>query len=297
MILAAPWPLRASLLVYEGFQYSSGATLNSITPNAQTVGLSTSTAYAGTGVGGYTVTASSLAFGSLVTSGGAVSFSAATNVAAARLSLAAPFTGTLYTTHLIQLTSRGPATADGFHSRASNDTTTGGQRFFVLADSRQSSTNVGTSYAGAVGTHTNATTGLTLGTNYLMIGRFTNVGTSIGIGGGTATAYALDLAQFNSFMLAGGLESYLDTTAIGTAANQITARVSAPNALAGTYGFATGQFVHFVNVNDIGIADEFRYGSALASVIPVPEPTAFGMLLAGLAGLAYRRFARLAARH
>lgn len=274
---------QASLLVYEGFVGYSG-NLGSATPNSNTIGLNQSVAYTGAGVANYTVNASSLSFGSnFLTNGGSVTTTSGTSVAAATMALGSSYVGTLYGSYLVQLTSKGSAAGDGALARIANTAANVGERFESFADSRSSSTNIGAAYdsTAAVGS-----TGLATGTTYLMLSCFTNVGSALsgGAGSGIATVYALTLAQYESFLAAGATQSYLDSAAVGTGSSEITGRVS-DTVTSGTYSFSTGNFAQFVSVADVAQFDEMRYGTTLADVIPVPEPSTFVLAAAGLGAL------------
>lgn len=277
----------ASMLLYEGFNGYSG-NLSTVTPNANTIGLNQSTAYAGSSPSNFTINASSLSFGSsFLTSGGSVTTPTASSVAAGKLAIGAtPFTGTLYGSYLVQFSSKGGGAGDGALIRISDTAAGANDRFVTQADSRVSSSNVALGYDA---TATNSSTGLSTGTTYLMISRFTNVGTNIPIGGGVGTVYALTLQQYNSFVLAGGTDAYLDGATIGSGNSDVTARGTDSNSAAGTFDFATGRFVHFVSVNDGSTFDEVRFGSTLADVTPVPEPATCAFLGLGLAVFCLRR--------
>jgi hypothetical protein len=301
-LLASPRAASADPLVYDGFDYAAGSNMSTATPGAGTLGLSTAAAYGGQGVAGFTVAPTSLAFSNLVKSGGSITFVPGTNVAAASISLASsPYVGTLYNSYLVNLTTQGTAAGNGAVNRIANDNGSTGDRFNTQADSRFSSTNVAANYNGGTAGAVNATTGLTLGTNYLMIGRYTNVGTALTTDApGVGTVYALTADQFDRFIAAGGTDAYLDAAAIGTDAASVTARVS-ETVTTGTFAFANGNFAALVAVSDTGAFDEMRYGTTLADVTPtagVPEPVAAG-LIGGLAAgrlLARRRPARRSAR-
>lgn len=272
--------VRASTLVYEGFNgYSSFAA--GTTPNSNTIGLNQSIAYAGTAPDSLTVSAG-LTLSNLQVSGSSAGFSGGTIVAGAQLTQPAPYVGTLYSSYLINLTGRGTVAngGNGAELRLSNDDSTGGARFRALADSRNSSINTQVLANGYDTASTDATTAIAASTTYLIISRFQNVGSANSTGPGTS--WALSAAQFDSFISGGGDDAYLDNATIGTAANQVTAAVT-DTATSGTYSFAAGNRVQFVEVGDSGRVDELRFGTTLADVTPTPEPGSIA--LAGGSGL------------
>jgi len=293
LVMVSAHGARAAVVVYEPFAYGTGSTLNTISPNASTVGLNQAVVYSGAGADGYTVQAASLSLGSLATQGGSVAFVGGTKVASGTLALQnSPYTGTLYTSHLVNLSARGGGAADGAQVRVANNDTSGGDRFNLQADSRASSTNVAVNYNGSTSGVTNSGNSLVLDTTYLLIGRFTNVGNELTVGNpGVATVYALTAAQFESFKAGGGDDAYLDAATVGTGASDLTARVSDAALVTGTFNFNTGNFYALVAVNDTGAFDEVRYGSTVADVTPVPEPGLTLLALAGLPLLARRRAA------
>ncbi|OJU98316.1 MAG: hypothetical protein BGO12_02680 [Verrucomicrobia bacterium 61-8] len=276
---------QAALLVYEGFNYSAGLALNTITPNASTAGLDKTVAYAGNGAVNY-VTGSGLTFGALTTSGGSISSAASvTAVGAAKLSLNT-YVGTLWSSYLVSFSSiSNTAVGNGALTRVANDISNNGERFNSYADSRipsgSPSTNIGIAY-NAASNITVGTTALSLDTTYILISKYTNVGSAVNAGTGTGTLYALSLSQFNSFLSAGGAESWLNSASIGTGASNVTGRVSSTNNANSTYLFQSGGYAQFVNVNDGVTFDELRYGSTLADVTPVPEPGTLGLAALGV---------------
>lgn len=279
---------QAALLLYEGFDGYGTGNLSTKTPNSNTLGLNTSVAYSGTGAANYTLNGSSLTFSSnFATSGGSIAATGGTSVGGAQMSLAASHTGTLYSSYLVRLTTRGSGAADGALSRISSSISNLDERFLSMADSRSTSTQVAIGYDA-----TTLTTGasLSLSTTYLMISRYTRVGQVTNVTSGVATVYALTSAQYDAFLAAGGTQAYLDSTAVGTGANQISARGSDTHSSSNPMTFATGNYAQFVSVNDASAFDELRYGTALADVIPVPEPSSAVLLGAGVvAALGSRR--------
>ena len=121
---------------------------------------------------------------------------------------------------------------------------------------------------------TNSTAALTLGTTYIIIGRFTGVGTT----SGTSTVWALNATQFANFIAAGGTETALANTSVTATATQTPASA--------LRNFITTDAFALITAGGTGTLDEIRFGSALADVAPsaVPEPSA-AAALAGLAGV------------
>lgn len=287
---------QAALLVYEPFAYTSGVALNTLTPNASTQGLSTTLAYGGSGSESYTVQSSSLSFAGLRTDGGSVSFTSGTRVGAARLDLAANYSGTLYNSYLVTMSARGGVDTDGIGLRVANDNTSGGDRFSAYADARDLTNNreVGVNYGSGTSGVTHSGVNLALDTPYLIIARFTNVGIVLSPSTqGVASIFAMTEAQFANFKASGGDDAYLDNATVSGAASGITARAVDGALESGTFSFNTGNFFAMVGVSGVGSFDEVRYGSTLADVTPVPEPaSALLAALGSLGMLAMRRSRR-----
>lgn len=293
--LATPFLLtpaaHATLLIYEGFNYTTGSNLGAIKPNSNTVGLDQTTFYAGSGAANYAVQASSLSFGALQTTGGSVSFSTTTSVASGKLALASNYSGTLWSSYLVRFsTTQGGGATDGALLRISNDTANTGERFLSFADSRSSTTTVAVGYD----TTPSSTGGtLTTATTYIIISKFTNVGMVLNTTTtGQSSIWALTEAQFGNFIAGGGTEAYLNSATVAGTATGVTARGNDTTLTAGSYSLASGNFAALVSVNDSGSFDELRYGTTLADVTPIPEPAtaaAAGGLAALLAVLRRRR--------
>lgn len=268
---------HATLLIYEGFDYTASSNLGAIKPNSSTVGLDQTTFYAGTGVANYAVQASSLSFGSLQTTGGSVSFSAATNVASGKLALASAYSGTLWSSYLVTLSTQGGSATDGALLRISNDAANTGERFLGFADSRSSSTAVAVGYD-ATPTSTGIT--LTASTTYIIISKFTNVGAVLNntTTTGQSSIWALTEAQFGNFIAGGGTEAYLNAATVAGTATGVTARGNDATLITGTYSLSSGNFAALVSVNDAGSFDELRFGTTLTDVTPIPEPAVAGVI-------------------
>lgn len=288
--LAAAFPSRATLLVYEGFSgYTAGA-LEGQNPNANTVGLDQTVGYydgaATSRAGGYSLT-TGLSLGSLSTSGGALAYTTATNVIGADINIGAtPFTGTLWTSYLVRLSTRGGGAADGTLLRIGDSPSDNSDiRFTSWSDSRLGSNNVATSYSTATGN--NGTAPLVLNTTYIIIASFTRVGSSLSSGNpGVATLWALNETQFADFITNGGNETALAGTSVTATATHSTT--------SGTFTFVTGDATSLVTVNGTGVFDELRFGSSLADVTPIPEPAATTAVMGFGCGLLllYRRHRR-----
>lgn len=290
---------HASLLVYEGFNgYTTGA-LEGQKPNANTVGLDTAVGYydgsSPSRAAGYTIQSTSLSFASLQTTGGAVAFTAGTNVIGADLAIGATaFTGTLWSSYLIKLTAQGSAATDGAVVRIGTmPSDSGGGHFNSWADSRPTtaSTNVSVGYSATPLTTTNGSAALALNTTYIIISSFTHVGETLSSGTpGVAKLWALTESQYGAFLSAGGTE-----TALASASVTATATSSATS---GSLTFSSNDAFGLVTVTDAGTFDELRFGSTLADVTPVPEPAALAAWLGaagGLAALMMRRRRKAAA--
>lgn len=269
---------RANLLIYEGFTGYTSGQLAGQNPNDYTVGLNKTVAYydgnSPSRAGGFTLT-TGLTFGSLQTSGGALAFNASTNVIGTSLNLGTSFSGTLWSSYLVNFSTQGNDAANGALIRIGGtpqDST--GSRFTSWADSRASSKNVAVGYASG-GTGINGNAALVPGTTYIIISRFTNVGATLSSSSpGVATLWALTEAQFANFLAAGGDEAALTLTSVtATASHSVSS---------GTYSLSGA--LSLVTVNDTGVFDEIRFGSSLADVTPVPEPGS-SALFAGLGGL------------
>jgi hypothetical protein len=289
VFLCASCEVQAALMVYEGFNgYSPGANFaNASSPNSNTVGLDKSTNFGGAAHSNLTYSTTGLTFGDLLTSGGSVQFGTTTSILSAKSALTSAFTGTLYSSFLVNFTSKGSSSSHGFLTRITdnNDNDTGG-RINAFADSRSNSVNAAIAYGSAYGSPAlNATTGLVEGSTYIVISSFENIGINLADSTGIGRLYALTLSQFTAMTASPNWESYLNNTTVGTGANEISVRVSrAATTGTVTLGADAEDFFQIVTTGNAGAFDELRYGSTLDAVIPlIPEPssallTAIGML-------------------
>lgn len=288
--LSAAPAARASLLVYEGFNGYTTGVLEGQLPNAgSTIGLDTSVAYydgtAPSRAAGYTIQSTGLTLGSLQTSGGALAFTnATTNVIGADLAIGATaFTGTLWSSYLVNLSLRGGASNDGAAVRiGTTPSDSNGGHFNSWADSRPTtaSTTVSVSYGATPLSTTNGTAALTLNTTYIIINSYTRVGQSLSAGTpGVAKLWALNQSQYAAFLAAGGTETALDSISVtATATSSLTS---------GSLSFSSNDAFGLVTVNDSGVYDELRFGASLADVTPtaIPEPAALAAWLGAVGGL------------
>ena len=283
-------PARATLLVYEGFNgYTVGA-LAPQTPNANTTGLDGSVGYYdgnGTRTAGYTIQSAGLTFGSLSTSGGSLKFTTTTNVIGADIEIGStPFSGTLWGSYLINLSTNSTAASGGTVLRiGATPGDSPGAHFNSWADSRNTTTtNVAVGYGTGVSASADGASGLLLNTTYIIVSSFTNVGTPLDgtTTTGVATLWALTQTQFGSFLSAGGTQSALSTYASATATQTTTS---------GTLNFDSLSAFGIITQGDAGTIDEIRFGSTLADVTPIPEPaaTAAAMGIGCALLLLYRR--------
>jgi len=195
-------------------------------------------------------------------------------------------TGSLYSSYLVNFSALTTQNGGLGEIRvATNETDTGGDtRFRLLPDVTAGTIRPGIGYDSTPNSTTNT---LSLATTYMIIGRFTNVGTTLGSGtDGIATLFALTATQWDAFITAGGTDAYLDSAVVGTG---ISAKAS-ETVSSGSFAFTNGNWIQTA-VSSGGSGgpqtytyDAIRFGTTLADVA-VPEPST--MLLGALAPLAF----------
>lgn len=280
---------HATLLVYDGFTYS-GSNLNGVSPNSDTIGLRTDIPFggtgAGTGTGHYTLT-TGLTFGSLQTSGRALAFGTtpANSVLSSQLSIGA-YSGTLFYSYLVNFTSLGGGSGNGFEVRVGSADDTAGVRLRSYADSRSVTDNIATVDYNGGGVGASAGSVMNTNTTYLVVTSFTHVGESLSTGNpGVASIYVFSNLQFEYMMAQTDPTLYfnsLSAASVGSGASQLHAFAS-ENYSDSTISLPADYKLHLVNVKNAGIVDEIRMGDDLLSVVPVPEPGS--VLLMGLGGM------------
>ena len=280
---------QASLLVYEGFSY----TLDDDT--AITGQATNATGLTGNYVADNQNTASSnfrttgLTFSSLFfpTTGGALQISTSGSNAVVRLGVALDTgaqTGTLWQSYLVNVQSRDePNTQLSLITRVADQQTAAP----VAERSFQSFANGPTSDTPAIGytSDSSASTGaaLTNDTTYLVLARFTNVGSTLSAETpGEATLWVFTEAGYDEWRTTGNsLESNLAASATWTATHIVES---------GEHLFNNDRFLQFgsfspvAGTNISGQIDELRWGTTLEAVA-IPEPAAWALVPALIAVL------------
>lgn len=287
---------RASLLVYEGYNGYVDGNLNGQTISSTTVGMDTTTKYSSSSAN-INVQSSGLSFGDLAVSGGSIILKSTVGTVAGGklLSSATAATGSIYSSYLVRFDNSPqydptPSAAIGTGTAITGATRT--LQSFAdssISGSNKTAINYGTSA-------TAATSGqyLAAATTYMVLSRFTNVGSDLSVSSGTATLWVLSLAQFQNFELGGFNDAELDAAAIGSGATDVTSMVS-QTLNTGTYNMS-GYLQVALNSNSSTYGytvDEIRFGQSLTDVIvTVPEPSAIASVVMGgalLLGATMRR--------
>lgn len=285
--------------IYDGFDYPTGA-LNAQTGTGD--GFNAGANWGGSSSAGYTVAASGLTFGSLATSGRAVTVSTVTGQTVGR-QLGTTLTGDVFASFLFNFTARPAGAVDNFtevrlHTSQGGSGTTAGVHFRMEPDQHNSAATPrpAISYEGvnstapAVGTSTPA-----LSTTYIYLAKFTNVGSAVAVGNtASAAMWILTQAQFENFRGDGLTEAELNAANVGSGAGDVFDRVSDITIeTAGTFSVNSSNFLQMATLGTTGNTttityDELRMGTSLDDVTPVPEP---GMALLGvcIAGMLWRR--------
>jgi hypothetical protein len=270
----------AAPLIYEGFNYGSSnlASLDGVAI--------TGTGYSGNyGTGGASGSAGYAAAGLTfsprffpTSHGAALLNTPAGNTSAilgGTLSIGTPPTGTLYSSYLVNFTSKEPTLGGtAAQLRISDTQITGSNNRFLSFVDNVNDTTAGASFSGP-STNGSPAQSVMQGTTYLIVTKYSNVGT---VGEpGKVTLWILDAAAFdNWYNLGGGQENTLDTYALGGPLTSIGVTTNT------MHTFVTGSFTQFTLSGTHGAMaqsifyDELRYGVSLEDVLPVkpaPSPT------------------------
>jgi PEP-CTERM motif len=287
----SPAVCSAAVLVYEDYDYAlaDGTTLNGVATSA--TGFTGSYAVGGTG-GSSVYATTGLTFGAnyLPVSGGATRLSASvtggstSSVLGATISVGGAQTGTLWSSYLVNITSKTDKAGATAQARVSDlQTTSSNNRLNALADSG-TTLGTGIAYDSTIVATTGTT--LTVGTTYLMLSQYTNVGTA---GGGTATLWIFNLAGYNDWLsLGGGLEANLGSYDITSQSDSSTTQADF-GAVNDFYQFAVSNTSDSLIVQTV-IYDELRWGTSLGDVVStVPEPGTAMSMAGALAAFALLR--------
>ncbi len=272
--------LQASLLVYEGNNYG-GVDLNSmagITTNATGLTGDYSQTFASGGLTRYKE--AGLSFGSnfLSTSGGKVLMYAPSGYVTLNINLdVSAVSGTLYSSYLGQMTS---IVSNGLFAQRVEKISDGVQSFVSELDGRNVTSGPAVAYGNVTSTTVDGP--IVADETYLVLARFTNVG---GVSGGVADQFVFNLDDYDSWFTAGAEEGNLGTYATFTASNSLGTQrdfSSLSKIQYSTSPLGGGQ--------ESGYIDELRYGTTLADVVAVPEPSSLllmagGMLLVGFGAI------------
>lgn len=275
----------AELLVYQGFNGYAAGPLPGQTIGGNVQGLNTTATItsAGTGANANVSDATGLSFSNLVVNGGKGIYSDATG-RPSYIGFAytgATVTGNLYSSYLVRI-----ATTQNSNSvvslRVNATPTSGGAASYFH------------SYADVVGNTFTASqydlnnqavssgTTLAINTTYVVLGRFTNVGTALSAGSpGLATTYVLTADQFDFFKDGGFTDAELDGASVGSGQNNVTSRISDAPVTTGTFTLTAGNGIQFgpgnAAANQNVSYDELRFGTTFDDVLPLvpvapPDP-------------------------
>ena len=286
------------LLLYEGFNgYTSGA-LAGKTP-VNTTGLDTSVTITngGNAPAANEFNAAGLSFGRLLVSGGSGRFNSPNGSSNAQTYIGYTYTGptvtgTFYTSYLARI--EATQSSNSIVSLRCNGTSVGtlggsGSSYFVSMADYQSGVGPGNQYDASSGT-TGSSAALALNTTYLVIGRYTEVGSTLSANvPGKGTTFILTADQLDYFRHEGFTDAELDAAPVGPDPGSIFARVNDAEVTSSVTTSYPGGFNRFASGNGIQFAignagtgnpqtagyDEMRAGTTLEDVLPLnndPEP-------------------------
>lgn len=299
MLASTAASLQASVLLYEGFSYglADNANINGTTATGTGVQGNWTVTKTGTGTTSNVYKTAGLSFGSnFVTSGSgslrlSATYSGGNTVSSVTVNLSNTATGTVWSSYLLSYSTAGSTSNGG--SLITGVATAADGATSSLKSGMLSNTSV-TALKAANGYDATSTASANFAfvadTTYLFISRFTNVGATLGGGtDGVGTTWALTLAQYESWLAGGATETGLDS-------NYSARAIDTASAGAFTYD-SNGYLVFRADAPDNNgssmtmTIDEVRFGTELADIYAVPEPSVFSSLAlaAGVIGFSRRR--------
>lgn len=277
----------AAVVIEESFNYTVGEDIN-----GKNGGTGFNGAWAFTNGGDTSANApfatgtvvNGLSFGSLVTSGGALQLtnrtSTGANASSANRQVAVNGPGdSIWSSYLVRMAQTPPVIGTVLDARYRNGSATGTTILRNGAVQNNATNNPGVAISGA---GTAAATGLAADTTYLMIANFTGSSTNSYT---NATMWVLTETGFANFLAGGGTLAALNANAFATATNS----GSAVSIDANSDYFDFFNFAGNVSTQTSVIYDEYRLGTALSDVVPVPEPASLALIGIGGALVLGRR--------
>ncbi len=293
---------QATLLVQESFNYG-GSTIANINGTTETgTGLqgnwTVTNALPGGGLASSAYQTTGLSFGSSFAAGtgGALlqttrySGSNAQSSATVQLDITTT-TGDIWGSYLVNYTtlSNGASGAaiQGIGTSSTGATVNLGNRVNTNATAGNTTTSV---FYDSTLTTSAASTLISTSTTYMVLSKFTNVGTTLSGGSpGVATTWYFTQTGYESWLtIGGGLEANLSTYAVKSGSDTVTS---------GQINFDSNGFLTLKsdapdinNFQVVAVFDEIRYGTTIYDVGVIPEPSATALLFgAGVSVLLFRR--------
>lgn len=302
--------LSAAVYVYTPFDYglTDGVTLNGVPTGVS--GLAGNWAALAPAQAQYSTTGLSFGSNFATTSGGALKLTALATGGNVNSFLGAAFsltpgtvTGTLWNSYLVQWSAFSDILTAQTTLRTSGAATSNSNSYFRSQAEADKTDTLGgkpaISYSTATTTNPPATPfAYDLGTTYLILNRFTNVGTALSpTTTGLGTLWVFTQSGYDSWVAAGATEADLDlplseTSYFSFKTDSSPATTGATTGVpTGTYVLDSTRFMQFLQsttasgtVNPVSFIDEMRYHSSLSDIV-VPEPGSAGLLLGGIATL------------
>jgi len=305
IVLASSSISQAALLAYEGFNYTNGSGLNNVSSGGTGFGTNS---WLHSGSNAPTVGAG-LSLGNLQVSGGAAVMTGrgdqGTNILTRTVGTPATTGTNLYFSFLHRRDTwknssnqdatnwRTGWTSVGIADTANRNVNNGNNAMFdrgVVYINRFGEENAGVGYTPSPSANSAANRNITMlvGTTYLFVGKFTNLGSTQQ----EAKMWILNAANVTAIgLLSSPTDTNLNTNSI--------ARATLASSLTMSSSFNTGNVVKLLTQGQDSLTytdrfDELRFadtssGNAIAQVMPVPEPTTIGLIGLAAVGLLSRR--------